>query len=423
MSKELLNALDDLETEKGISKELVIEALEAALVSAYKRNYGQAQNVAVEFDSKKGNISVYSVKDVVDTVYDSRLEVSLEESVKINPAYEIGDKIRFEVTPKDFGRIAAQTAKQVIMQRIREAERSIIYNEFIAYENDIMQGIVERQDNRYIYVNLGKIEAVLSKQEQIPNEVYKPHDRIKVYVTKVENTSKGPQIFVSRSHPDLLKRLFEQEVPEIYDGVVEIISIAREAGDRAKVAVVSRDEQIDPVGTCVGPKGQRVQAIVNELKGENMDIVEWSDNPATYIANALNPAKVIDVVFDEATNSCLVVVPDYQLSLAIGKRGQNARLAAKLTGFKIDIKSESDMEAIQEAEEEVGLVTTEDLINAAAEDMPVEAVVDAEEIVAPLTENPEVIESLESNDDITEEMDNSEPLEDQDNPEQNVTED
>ncbi|MFL2100565.1 transcription termination factor NusA [Desemzia sp. FAM 23991] len=421
MSKELLNALDDLETEKGISKELVIDALEAALVSAYKRNYGQAQNVEVEFNQKKGNISVYSVKDVVDTVYDSRLEVSLEESIKINPAYEIGDKIRFEVTPKNFGRIAAQTAKQVIMQRIREAERSIIYNEFIAYENDIMQGIVERQDNRYIYVNLGKIEAVLSKQEQIPNEVYKPHDRIKVYVTKVENTSKGPQIFVSRSHPDLLKRLFEQEVPEIYDGVVEIVSIAREAGDRAKVAVVSRDEQIDPVGTCVGPKGQRVQAIVNELKGENMDIVEWSENPATYIANALNPAKVIDVVFDEATNSCLVVVPDYQLSLAIGKRGQNARLAAKLTGFKIDIKSESDMEAMQEAEEEVGLVTTEDLIDA-AEDMPVEAVVEAEEIVAPLTEDPEVIESLES-DDVAEEMIDNDLLEDQDNQEQDVTED
>lgn len=418
MSKELLNALDDLETEKGISKELVMEALEIALVSAYKRNYGQAQNVEVEFDQKKGNINVYSVKDVVDTVYDSRLEVSLEEAVKINPAYEIGDKIRFEVTPKDFGRIAAQTAKQVIMQRLREAERTIIYNEFIAYENDIMQGIVERQDNRYIYVNLGKIEAVLSKQEQIPNEVYKPHDRIKVYVTKVENTSKGPQIFVSRSHPDLLKRLFEQEIPEIFDGVVEIVSIAREAGDRAKVSVVSRDEQIDPVGTCVGPKGQRVQAIVNELKGENMDIVEWSADPATYIANALNPAKVIDVIFNEATNSCLVIVPDYQLSLAIGKRGQNARLAAKLTGFKIDIKSETDMEAIQAAEEETSLVTTDDLIDAAIEDMPVEAVVEAEEIVAPLTEDPEVVESLESDDDIAEEL-----LEDQDNQEQDVTED
>lgn len=427
MSKELLNALDDLETEKGISKELVLDALEAALVSAYKRNYSQAQNVEVEFNHKTGKISVYAVKDVVDTVYDSRLEVSLEESVKINPAYEVGDKIRFEVTPKNFGRIAAQTAKQVIMQRMREAERNIIYNEFIAYENDIMQGIVERQDNRYIYVNLGKIEAVLSKQEQIPNEVYKPHDRIKVYVTKVENTSKGPQIFVSRSHPDLLKRLFEQEVPEIYDGVVEIVSIAREAGDRAKVAVVSRDEHIDPVGTCVGPKGQRVQAIVNELKGENMDIVEWSEDPATYIANALNPAKVIDVVFNEQTNSCLVVVPDYQLSLAIGKRGQNARLAAKLTGFKIDIKSESDMLAADEADEEVGLVSTDDLVNGALVDEPIEAVVDAEEVVAPLVEDPEVEETLVADDETIEELINGdetgEELEYQDHKEQDTTED
>lgn len=418
MSKELLNALDDLETEKGISKELVLDALEAALVSAYKRNYSQAQNVEVEFNHKTGKISVYAVKDVVETVYDSRLEVSLEEAVKINSAYESGDKIRFEVTPKNFGRIAAQTAKQVIMQRMREAERNIIYNEFIAYENDIMQGIVERQDNRYIYVNLGKIEAVLSKQEQIPNEVYKPHDRIKVYVTKVENTSKGPQIFVSRSHPDLLKRLFEQEVPEIYDGVVEIVSIAREAGDRAKVAVVSRDEHIDPVGTCVGPKGQRVQAIVNELKGENMDIVEWSEDPSTYIANALNPAKVIDVVFNGQTNSCLVVVPDYQLSLAIGKRGQNARLAAKLTGFKIDIKSESDMIAAEEAEEEVGLVSTDDLVNGALVDEPIEAIVDAEEVVAPLVEDPEVVETLVADDETIEELlhgdETDEELEEQD---------
>src|SRR5699024_2328480 len=252
-----------------------------------KRNYGQAQNVEVEFNDKTGDIHVYSVKEVVDMVFDSTLEVSIEEALEINKGYEIGDKIRFEVTPRDFGRIAAQTAKQVIMQRIREAERSIIYDEFIAYENDILNGVVERQDSRYIYVNLGKIEAVLAKQEQIPGEVYEAHDRIKVYVTKVENTSKGPQVYVSRSHPDLLKRLFEQEIPEIYDGVVEIVSIAREAGDRSKVAVRSRDENIDPVGTCVGPRGQRVQAIVNELRGENMDIVEWNEDPATYIGNAL----------------------------------------------------------------------------------------------------------------------------------------
>ena len=338
----MLNALEVLEKEKGISKEIVVSALEAALVSAYKRNYGQAQNVEVEFTDKTGDIHVYSVKEVVDMVFDSTLEVSIEDALEINKAYELGDKIRFEVTPKDFGRIAAQTAKQVIMQRIREAERSIIYDEFIAFENDILTGVVERQDSRYIYVNLGKIESVLPKSEQIPGEEFQAHDRIKVYITKVENTSKGPQIYVSRSHPDLLKRLFEQEIPEIYDGVVEIVSIAREAGDRSKVAVRSRDVNVDPVGTCVGPRGQRVQTIVNELRGENMDIVKWDEEPSVYIGNALNPAQVVHVDFHPADGSCTVVVPDYQLSLAIGKKGQNARLAAKLTGFKIDIKSESD---------------------------------------------------------------------------------
>lgn len=385
MSKEMLNALEALEVEKGISKEIVIDALEAALVSAYKRHYGQAQNVEVEFDHKKGNIHVYSVKEVTEEVMDSQLEVSLAEALLLNGAYELGDKIRFEVTPKDFGRIAAQTAKQVILQRVREAERTIIYNEFSAYENDIMQGIVERQDNRYIYVNLGKIEAVLSRQDQIPNEVYQPHDRIKVYVSKVENTSKGPQVFVSRSHPDLLKRLFEQEIPEVYDGVVEIISIAREAGDRAKVAVRSRDENVDPVGTCVGPRGQRVQAIVNELKGENMDIVEWSEDPAVFISNALNPAQVVDVFFQENEKSCTVVVPDYQLSLAIGKRGQNARLAAKLTNYKIDIKSESDMEVLREQ-----FANQEDL----AEEVALEEVVVEEEALVEATVSDEVVEEL-----------------------------
>ncbi|MFC6346770.1 transcription termination factor NusA [Vagococcus carniphilus] len=358
MNKEMLGALDALEREKGISKAIVIEALEAAMISAYKRHYGQAQNVEVEFNEKKGDVHIFSVKEVTEEVMDSQLEVSLKEAQKVNQAYEIGDMIRFEVTPKDFGRIAAQTAKQVILQRVREAERSIIYNEFSAYENEIMQGIVERQDNRYIYVNLGKIEAVLSKHDQIPNEVYQPHDRIKVYIHKVENTSKGPQVYVSRSHPDLLKRLFEQEIPEVYDGEVEIVSIAREAGDRAKVAVRSENKDIDPVGTCVGPKGQRVQAIVNELKGENMDIVEWDEDPAVFISNALNPAQVVDVIFDETQRACTVVVPDFQLSLAIGKRGQNARLAAKLTGFKIDIKPESEMEAL-ETEEDVADLETE----------------------------------------------------------------
>lgn len=388
MSKEMLNALDALEKEKGVSKEIVIEALEQALVSAYKRHYGQSNNVEVEFDAKKGNIHVYAVKEVTEEVMDSQLEVSLSDALKINKAYEIGDTIRFEVTPKDFGRIAAQTAKQVILQRVREEERSIIYNEFSQYENDILQGIVERQDNRYIYVNLGKIEAVLSKQDQIPNEHYQAHDRIKVYVSKVENTSKGPQVFVSRSHPDLLRRLFEQEVPEVYDGTVEIMSIAREAGDRAKVAVRSLDPNVDPVGTCVGPKGQRVQAIVNELKGENMDIVEYSEDPAKFITNALNPAQVLDVIFDsENPKICTVVVPDYQLSLAIGKKGQNARLAAKLTAHKIDIKPESEMadfyaqqkeneaaseEVVEELVTENPLETTGSETDVTVEDLPTE---------------------------------------------------
>ncbi|MEB7388577.1 MAG: transcription termination factor NusA [Aerococcus urinaeequi] len=351
MSKEMLRAFEALEDEKGISKEVILEALEAALVSAYKRNYQQAQNVEVNFDVKKGSIKVFAVKEVVDLVMDSQLEVSLEDAHQLNSAYEIGDKIKFEVTPKDFGRIAAQTAKQVIMQRVREAERSIIYNEYIDYEDDILTGIVERQDRRYVYVSLGKIEAVIPPEGQIPNETFQPHERVQVYVERVENTTKGPQVYVSRSHPSLLKRLFEQEVPEIFDGTVEIKAIAREAGDRSKVAVVSNDANIDAVGTCVGPRGSRVQRIVDELKGENMDIVQWSDDMATFISNALNPADVLSVHFVPGETSCVVVVPENHLSLAIGKRGQNARLAAKLTNHKIDIKSEADFEAYLQTEE------------------------------------------------------------------------
>ncbi|QLE64209.1 Transcription termination protein NusA [Furfurilactobacillus rossiae] len=347
MSKELVGALDALEQEKGIKKQVVIEALEAALVSAYKRNYNQAANVDVEFNERKGDIKVYAVKTVVEDVENDQLQVSLQDAVAINRAYEIGDEIKFEVTPKNFGRIAAQTAKQVIMQRVREAERGLVYDEYSQYMDEVVTGEVERQDTRYLYVTLGSgsntVEAVMASSDQMPNETYKMHDKIKVYVSRVENNPKGPQVFVSRTHPELLKRLFEEEVPEIYDGTVEIVSIAREAGDRAKIAVKSNDPNLDPVGTCVGPSGQRVQSIVNELSGENMDIVEWVDDEAQYVANSLNPAEVVDVVFDsENERACTVVVPDYQLSLAIGKRGQNARLAAKLTGFKIDIKSETE---------------------------------------------------------------------------------
>ncbi len=354
MSKEMLEAFDTLEKEKGIEREVVISAIEAALSAAYKRNYGQAQNVEVKFDEKTGDVHVYAVKEVTEEVFDSRLEISLKDALAINPAYEIGDHIRFEVTPKDFGRIAAQTAKQVIMQRIREAERTIVYNEYSQYENEIVQGEVERIDNRFVYVNLGKIEAVLGHQDQMPNETYEPHQRIKVYVTRVEKTPKGPQVFVSRTNPGLVKRLFEQEVPEIYDGIVEIVAIAREAGDRTKLAVRSNDPNIDPVGTCVGQQGRRVQAVVNELSGENMDIIEWKEDPSDYIANALNPAQVIAIQFDEDNDhACTVIVPDDQLSLAIGKHGQNARLAARLTGYKIDIKPESEVEFVDDDDDDM----------------------------------------------------------------------
>ncbi|CAH0204087.1 transcription termination factor NusA [Peribacillus frigoritolerans] len=342
MGNELLDALYILENEKGISREVLIDAIESALISAYRRNFNQAQNVRIDLNLGKGTMRVFARKDVVDEVFDSRLEISVEEARAIDPNYQLDDVVEMEVTPKDFGRIAAQTAKQVVTQRVREAERGIIYAEFIDREEDIMTGIVQRQDSRFIYVSLGKIEALLPVNEQMPNEQYKPHDRIKVFITKVEKTSKGPQIFVSRSHPGLLKRLFEIEVPEIFDGTVEIKSVAREAGDRSKISVHSDNEEVDPVGSCVGQKGQRVQAIVNELKGEKIDIVKWSENPVIFVANALSPSKVLEVIVKEEEKATTVIVPDYQLSLAIGKRGQNARLAAKLTGWKIDIKSETE---------------------------------------------------------------------------------
>jgi N utilization substance protein A len=342
MSSELLDALNLLEKEKGISREVLVEAIEAALISAYRRNFNQAQNVRIDLNLETGSMKVFARKEVVEEVFDPRLEISLEDAQRINPNYQIEDIVELEVTPKDFGRIAAQTAKQVVTQRVREAERGIIYNEFIDREEDIMTGIVQRQDSKFIYVSLGKIEAILPPSEQMPNEHYKPHDRIKVYITKVEKTTKGPQIFVSRTHPGLLKRLFEIEVPEIYDGTVEIKSVAREAGDRSKISVHSDNPEVDPVGSCVGPKGSRVQAIVNELKGEKIDIVKWSSDPVVFVANALSPSKVLDVIVHEEEKATTVIVPDYQLSLAIGKKGQNARLAAKLTGWKIDIKSESE---------------------------------------------------------------------------------
>ncbi|MGX4669268.1 transcription termination factor NusA [Cerasibacillus sp. JNUCC 74] len=342
MSTQLFDAIDNLAKEKGIDKEILLEALEAALISAYKKNFKSATNVRVELNEETGKMRVFSRKTVVEEVEDTQQELSIDEAKEINPNYEVDDIVEVEVTPKNFGRIAAQAAKQVVTQRVREAERGVIYSEFADREEDVMTGIIQRKDPRFVYVNLGKIEAKLAESEQMPTEEYNIHDRIKVFVTKVENTSKGPQIYISRSHPGLLKRLFEMEVPEIYDGIVEIKSVAREAGDRSKISVYARDPEIDPVGSCVGQKGQRVQAIVNELKGEKIDIVEWSDDPTIYVSNALSPSKVIKVLVNEEERATKVIVPDYQLSLAIGKRGQNARLAAKLTGWKIDIKSESE---------------------------------------------------------------------------------
>jgi len=341
VNSEFIDALTQLEKDKGISKDVLIEAIEAALISGYKKNFHSAQNVRVEVNRETGEVKVYARKNVVEEVMDPRLEISLEAAREINPNYQLDDIIEIEVTPRDFGRIAAQTAKQVVTQRIREAERGIIYETFVDREEDIITGIVQRHDHRYVYIDLGKTEALLPLNEVMPTETLKHGDRLKVFITKVEKTTKGPQIFVSRTHPGLLKRLFELEVPEIFEGVVEIKSVAREAGYRSKIAVYSRNEEVDPVGACVGPKGGRVQTIVNELKGEKIDIVKWSKDIETFISNSLSPSKVESVEIDEENKKAKVVVPDFQLSLAIGKEGQNARLAAKLTGWKIDIKSVS----------------------------------------------------------------------------------
>ncbi|MDT0668985.1 transcription termination factor NusA [Mammaliicoccus sciuri] len=350
---ELLLAIEYLEKEKRIPREVLIDAIEAALITAYKKNYDSAKNVRIELNLDEGTYRVISRKDVVEDVEDYRDQVALDTALVTNPAYEIGDVFEEDVTPKDFGRVGAQAAKQAVMQRLRDAERGILYDEFIDKEDDIVTGVIDRVDHRYVYVNLGRTEAVLSEAERSPNEQYLPNERIKVYVNKVEQTTKGPQIFVSRTHSGLLKRLFEQEVPEIYDGTVIVKSVAREAGDRSKISVTSENGDIDAVGACVGAKGVRVEAVVNELGGEKIDIVEWDEDPKVFVRNALSPSQVVEVIVDEENQSTTVVVPDYQLSLAIGKRGQNARLAAKLTGWKIDIKSETDAR-------EAGIISTEE---------------------------------------------------------------
>ncbi|MCC5909841.1 MAG: transcription termination/antitermination protein NusA [Clostridiaceae bacterium] len=344
MSTEFIEALEQIQKDKGISKDVLLDAIEAALISSYKRNFGSAQNVRVEINRDNGDVHVYSQKEIVDNVEDDLLQISLEEAKETSRNYELGDIIEKEVTPRNFGRIAAQTAKQVVVQRIREAERGIVYEEFINRESDIITGTVARLAKGIVYINLGKIEAMLAPTEQIPNEQYNHGDRVKTYIVEVKKTTKGPQVLVSRTHPGLIKRLFELEVPEIHDGTVEIKSISREAGSRTKIAVESRDPNVDAVGACVGPKGARVQTIVDELRGEKIDIIKYSEDPSAFIASSLSPAKVITSEVDVENKTAKVVVPDYQLSLAIGKEGQNARLAAKLTGWKIDIKSESQQE-------------------------------------------------------------------------------
>ena len=343
MSKEMLNAFTMLEEEKGIKQEIVIEAIEQAITAAYKRQYGQAQNVKVIFDEKKGNFNVYSTREIVDEVFDSRLEISLEDAQELNPHYEIGDKIMFEEKPKDFARTAAGAAKQVIMQKMREEERTIIYNEYSRYKDEIIMGTVEKVDARAVYVNLGRVDALLTAKDRISQENYHVGDKVKVYVTDVLLTPKGTRVFISRTAPDMLKRMFEKEIPEVYDGTVEIKSVARDAGDRAKVIVESHDENVDAIGTMVGAKGARIQGIIRELAGEKMDIIEYNADKATLIANALKPARIEQVAIREDDSAIAVVAQD-QLSLAIGKRGQNVRLAAHVTNCKIDIKSEEDFQ-------------------------------------------------------------------------------
>ena len=341
MNTELLEALNMLEKEKEISKETLLDAIENSLLNACKNHFGKADNIKVIMDHDTCDYQLFAEKTVVETVEDPLEQISLDEASQLDGHYDLGDIVRVPIESKSFGRIATQNAKNVILQKIREEERKAIYSEYYSMEKDVVTGIVQRYVGKNISINLGKADAILTENEQVKGEVFKPTERIKVYILEVKSTPKGPKIMVSRTHPELVKRLFEAEVTEVKDGIVEIKSIAREAGSRTKIAVYSNDPDVDPVGACVGMNGARVNAIVSELRGEKIDIINWNENPAMLIENALSPAKVISVIADGEEKSAKVVVPDYQLSLAIGKEGQNARLAARLTGFKIDIKSET----------------------------------------------------------------------------------
>lgn len=387
MSKEMLEAFRILEEEKHINKEDIIDAVTESLKSAYKRRYGQSESCVIEFDEKTGDFKVYTVREVVEEVFDSRLEISLSDALKISSAYELGDKIRFEESVAEFGRVAAQSAKQTIMEKMRRQMREVTYNEYKQHEGEIMTGTVERFDQRFIYVNLGSLEAQLSHQDQIPGETWKSHDRIEVYVYKVENNPKGVNVFVSRSHPEFIKRIMEQEIPEVFDGTVEIMSVSREAGDRTKVAVRSHNPNVDAIGTIVGRGGSNIKKVISKFHPkrydaktgieipveENIDVIQWVDDPAEFIYNAIAPAEVDMVLFDdEDSKRATVVVPDNKLSLAIGRRGQNVRLAAHLTGYRIDIKSASEYEAL-EAEREAQAAALEKA--AAVEEAPAEEAV------------------------------------------------
>lgn len=380
MSKEMLEAFRILEEEKHINKDDIIDAVKESLKSAYKRRYGQSESCVIEFDDKKGDFKVYTVREVVEEVFDSRLEISLSDALKISSAYELGDKIRFEESVAEFGRVAAQSAKQTIMEKMHRQIREVTYNEYKQHEGEIMTGTVERFDQRFIYVNLGSLEAQLSHQDQIPGETWKSHDRIEVYVYKVENNPKGVNVFVSRSHPEFIKRIMEQEIPEVFDGTVEIMSVSREAGDRTKVAVRSHNPNVDAIGTIVGRGGSNIKKVISKFHPkrydakagvevpveENIDVIQWVEDPAEFIYNAIAPAEVDMVLFDEEDSKrATVVVPDNKLSLAIGRRGQNVRLAAHLTGYRIDIKSASEYEALEAERAEQAAAPAEEVAETA----------------------------------------------------------
>lgn len=352
MNNELIEALDLLEKEKNISKEVLIEAIENSLIAACKNNFGKADNIKVIFNRDNGDVKVFAEKEIVEEVEDPVLQIGRVEAELKFPGNSVGDIIRVEVTPKNFGRIAAQKAKQVVVQKIREEERRSLFNKYYEMEKELVTGVVQRYIGNNVSVNLGKVDAILAESEQVPGEHYEPNDRIKLYVTEVKDTTKGPRISVSRKHPELVKRLFEAEVAEVRDGTVEIKSVAREAGSRTKMSVLSHDSHVDAVGACVGMNGSRVNIVVEELGNEKIDIINWDEDPAVFIEHALSPAKVVSVKADIEDKSARVVVPDYQLSLAIGREGQNARLAARLTGYRIDIKSESQMEELENMEEQ-----------------------------------------------------------------------